>query len=76
MKFANFNIFLGAMKNVATGRHSIISRKAKIALDGGTRRTGAYIFINASFMCPDEETNLSFLQRDRHEKSQRNMTFK
>ena len=44
LTFANFNIFPGAMKNVATGRHSTVSRKAKTVLNVGTRRTGVSTF--------------------------------
>lgn len=44
LKFANYNIFLGAMKDVATGRHSTVSRKAKIVSNDGSRRTRVSTF--------------------------------
>lgn len=44
LRFANFNIFLSAMKNVATGRHCTVSRKAKIVSNGTNTRTGVSTF--------------------------------
>lgn len=51
LEIANFSIFLGAMKNVGTGRCCTVSRKVKTALSSGTARTGVSTF---SFMYHSE----------------------